>query len=85
MTFVWHGDDHELGGSRVRIAAARDPTGPLGLAVLGGDELGSLGAAAPDKHLMSGRSKSPGQTATLGSRAAEDAYLHPANVLARPE
>jgi hypothetical protein len=34
---------------------------------------------------MSSCGKPSGKPTALGSRAAEDAYLHPANVLALPE
>ena len=85
MTVVWHRNDHKFCGRRVGIAGAGDSTGLHGGLVLGGNELCSFGAAAPDEHVMPRRSKASGQTATLGPCTAEDADLHAANVLAAPE
>ena len=49
---------------------------PSGWAYLGGDELRSLRAPAPNEHVMPGCGKSCGQTTTLRPGAAEDSDLH---------
>jgi hypothetical protein len=84
MTLVRDRNYHELGVRRRGVAAAGDATGALGGGEFGGDQLRSLGGPAANQDVMSSCSKSSGKATTLGSRAAEDAYLHPANVLALP-
>jgi hypothetical protein len=48
------------------------------LRIFGGEQLPAFGVAAPDQHVVIGRSKSSGQTATLGPGPAQNSYLHPA-------
>ena len=76
MTLVRHRHDHQLGGCRIGVADPNDLTGAVGLANLGGDDLRSLRAAAPNEHVMTSCGKACAQTTALRAGAAQDSYLH---------